>query len=107
MPKLRGLTLVVVSGDPERFRAALTIACAHAVQGERTRFYCHEGAVALLRPGDHERDTLFRMARECGVEFIACQTGLAMADMAMPAGVEPGGLVGIFAELSDDRLVTV
>lgn len=106
MPGMRGLTLIAATGDPERFRAALTIAAAHAALGGRTRLYCHEGAVALLVRGE----PLVATALEIGVHVIACQTGLSVAGLAqpdLPEGVETGGLVGLLADLGDDRLDTV
>lgn len=121
MPVVRGLTLIVASGDPERFRAALTLASAHAALGGRTRVYCHEAAVALLAGDDADaaglharglpsRAELIVTALETGVAIAACQTGLALAGLAesaLPAGIETGGLVGLLAVLEDDRLVTI
>lgn len=119
---MRGLTILVVSADPERFRAALSLACAHAALGERTRLYCHELTVRLILagsdPGDDAlhasglptRAQLLDEAREGGVAIIACQTGLAAAGIAfdtLPAGIEAGGLVSLLAELGEDRLVTL
>ncbi|HWK35834.1 DsrE family protein [Sphingomonas sp.] len=102
MPLMRGLTIVVVSCDPGRWDAALTLASAEAALGGRTRVYCHDAAVTLIAPSD-----LLATARELGVTLIACQTGLATHGMALPEGVEGGGLVSLLAELDDDRLVTI
>lgn len=99
---MRGLTIVVATADPERFRAALVLAAAQAALGGAARIYCHEAAVRLLVPSD-----LFATAHELGVRFIACQTGLADAGLALPDGVEAGGVVSLLAELADDRLVTL
>jgi predicted peroxiredoxin len=118
---MRGLTLLVATGDPERFRAALTIASAHAALGGRTRVYCHEAAAALLGGDDADagalrarglpsRAELIATAIESGAAIIACQTGLALANLdaaSLPDGVETGGLVGLLADLGDDRLDTV
>lgn len=121
MPVMRGLTILIATADPERGRAALTLACAQVALGGRTRLYCHEAAVALLvagsDPGDEAlaahglppRAALLEAARESGVELIACQTGLALAGIAhseLIAGAEAGGLIGLLASLEDDRLVT-
>lgn len=106
MPVMRGLTLLVATGDAERFRTALTLAAAHAALGGRTRVYFHEGAVRLLA----SRIGLIDMAIESGASLIACQTGLADAGLTvgdLPEGTETGGLVGILADLGEDRLVTV
>lgn len=120
MPGMRGLTIIAATGDAERFRAALSLACAHAALGGATRLYCHEAAVALLVPGSDPGDAglaakglasraqLVAEAQESGVMLIACQTGLAAAGIAfemLPPGVEPGGLVSLLAALGEDRLV--
>ena len=122
MPCVRGLTIMVVSADEERFRAALTLACSQAALGGRVRVYCHERAVALLavrEPPQHEecaqhglptRHDLIKLARESGVALIACQTGIALCGLAadaLCAGSEAGGMVGLLATLGDDRLVSV
>lgn len=106
MPTLRGLTIVVVTDDVDRFGAALTLASAHAALGGPTRLYCHDRAVRLLI-GD---SPLLATAREIGVRLIACQSGLADAGLAhesLAAEVEAGGMVGVLATLGDDRLVAV
>lgn len=122
MPDMRGLTILAATGDIERFRAALSLACALAALGGRTRLYCHEAAVTLLVPGRDPGDDalagkglatrtqLLAEALESGVTLIACQTGLAAAGIAFDAlaqGVEPGGLVSLLATLGEDRLVTL
>lgn len=122
MSDMRSLTIVAATGDAERFRAALSLACAHAALGGSARLYCHEAAVALLVPGDDPDDAeraakglasraqLLAEAVESGVALIACQTGLAaegIAFDALAAGVEPGGLVSLLATLGEDRLVTL
>lgn len=122
MPGMRGLTILTATADAERFRAALSLACAHAALGSPARVYCHEAAVALLLPGEDPDDAqriaaglptraqLLREALESGVALIACQTGLAAAGIpfnTLPAGIEPGGLVSLLAGLGEDRLVTL
>lgn len=122
MPGMRGLTLIAATSDAERFRTALSLACAHAALGGRTRLYCHEEAVGLLLPGEDLQDAqriaaglptraqLLHEAQAGGVALIACQTGLAAAGIpfdTLPSGIEPGGLVSLLAGLSDDRLVTL
>lgn len=99
---MRGLTILVATADPARFRTALMLASAQAALGASARVYAHEDAVRLLVPGE-----LMTTARELGVTLIACQTGLAEAGLPLPDGVEGGGLVSLLAELGDDRLVTV
>lgn len=119
---MRGLTIIVATADVERFRAALSLACAHAALGAATRLYCHERAVALLLPGEDPEDgqhlaaglptrtQLLHEAQANGIGLIACQTGLAAAGIpfnTLPPGIEAGGLVSLLAGLGDDRLVTL
>ena len=109
---MRGLTILVASSDPARFRAALALAAAHAALGGRTRLFLHEEAVALLDAitGDAALAHLIATATESGAVLIACQTGLARAGLAetdLPAGAETGGLIGLLATLDEDRLDTV
>lgn len=122
MPFMQGLTIIAATGDAERFRAALSLACAQAALGGRTRLYCHEAAAGLLLPGEDPDDAqriatglptraqLLREAHGSGVTLIACQSGLAAAGIpfnTLPPGIEPGGLVSLLAGLGEDRLVTV
>jgi predicted peroxiredoxin len=122
MPGMRGLTIIAATADVERFRAALSLACAHTALRGAARLYCHEAAVRLLVSGEDGDDAtraaaglasraqLIAEALASGVTLIACQTGLAAEEIAfdaLPAGVEPGGLVSLLAELGDDRLVTL
>ncbi|MFD1034574.1 DsrE family protein [Sphingomonas hankookensis] len=111
---MRGLTIVVVSPDPDRFRAALTMACAGAALGGRMRVYLHEQAVAVLTArgsapaGLPDLAELRAMATESGVELNACQTGLALAGIsAEHANVAAGGMIDLLTTLADDRLVTL
>ncbi len=111
---MRGLTIVVAGADPDRFRAALTMACAAAALGRRARVYLHEAAVGLLAgnapaPGGLPDLTDLRaIAAESGVDLIACQTGLALAGLSADTQrVAAGGLIDLLATLEDDRLVTL
>lgn len=122
MPGMRGLTIIAATADSERFRAALSLACAHAALGGRARLYCHEAATGLLLGGEDPEDAqriaaglptrahLLNEALASDVTLIACQTGLAAAGIpfnTLPTGIEPGGLVSLLAGLGDDRLVTL
>jgi predicted peroxiredoxin len=122
MPGMRGLTIIAATADPERFRAALSLACAHAALDGRARVYCHEAAVQLLVSGTDASDSalvasgfptrqqLLAEAHDSGVILIACQTGLAAAGIdfaTLAPGIEPGGLVSLLAGLGEDRLVTL
>lgn len=101
---MRGLTIIVATGDADRFAAAVAIASASAALGGRTRLYLHDGAVARLA------DTDLSDALALDVAIIACQTGLASAgiDLSTLNGrIAAGGLVSLLAALDDDRLLTV
>lgn len=119
---MTGLVIIIATDDVSGFRAALTVATAQAALGGGVRVYCHEASVPLLAHGardDDETDqldasglpdrrALIRIACESGVTLIACQTGLAIAGLALAdlaAGVEAGGLVGLLATLGGDRLL--
>lgn len=119
---MRGLTIIVASDDPARFRAALTLAISQTALGGKARVYCHETSVALLTrasdvdaegkrlaaAGLPDRAALLAMALEGGVELTACQTGLALCGVALAElveGVAAGGLMGVMATLGEDRLV--
>ena len=111
---MRGLTVVVAGPDPDRFRAALTMACAAAALGGRARVYLHEAAVGLLirdapaPAGLPDLADLRAIADDSGVELIACQTGLALARLSADTQrVAAGGLIDLLATLGDDRLVTL
>lgn len=118
---LRGLTILIPTDDRVRFRAALSLACAHSALGGRVRLFCQEeaasllvdapdpDATALIARGLPTIDALIAAAHDTGVALIACQTGLAAANLsadALFAAVETGGLVGVLATLENDRLVT-
>lgn len=99
---MRGLTIVVADADPARLDAALTLANAAAALGGRVRVYFHDAAVTLALPPVHAE-----AARELGVVLIACQTALDIHQVALPPGYEGGGMVGLLADLGEDRLVVV
>ena len=99
---MRGLTVVVAGADAARFEAALTLANAQAALGGRARIYLHDAAVTMPLTGP-----MVTAARELGVTFIACQTALATHGVTPADCVEGGGMVGILADLGDDRLVTL
>lgn len=116
------LTILLISAEADRARAALTLAMAAAALGERVTLFAQERAVAMLVPGADTGDEalaaaglpgrgdLLAMAAEAGVRLVACQTGLALCGLAVEAladGVEAGGLVGVLAEASDGRIVVV
>jgi predicted peroxiredoxin len=120
MRGMRGLTILVATAEPGRFRAALSTAAAAAALGASARVFLHEDAVTLLGPavdsdaarlaavGLPDRAALLSVAQESGVQLLVCQSGLALAGLpldALPAGTEAGGLVSLLARLGEDRLL--
>lgn len=120
---MRGLTILVTGRDPERLRAGLTLAAAHAALGARTRLFAQDEAVEPLAPWarvPHDLDhaevglptlaELIAAALDLGVEILACQSGLALMRLAADA-LDPrigvGGTVSLLQTLGEDRLVTV
>lgn len=119
---MTGLTVLLVSPDPTRARAALTLAISAATLGGRARLFAQDVAVAMFVPGTDSDDgalqsaglptraDLLAMAPREGVALLACQTGMAMAGLeiaSLASGVEAGGLMGVMADLGEDRLVTI
>jgi predicted peroxiredoxin len=108
MPFMSGLTIIVASGDPARFAAALEIAAANAALGRRTRLFLQSDAVQLLRQDAASNTELLGEAIALGASITLCQSGLALAGMTadrLPAGVETGGLVELLATSGDDQLL--
>lgn len=120
---MTGLTILVAAPDQARFRAALTLALTHAALGGRARVYVHETAVPLLGRLPRADDTsdrlaanglpdrldLIAIALEADIAIIACQTGMAIAELSIDDlvdGVEAGGLMAMMTTLGDDRLAT-
>lgn len=123
MQHLTGLTIIIATADPARFRAALTLALTQAALGGRVRAYVHEEAVPMLarspriddksdqlaENGLPDRLDLIAIALEADVEITACQTGMAIArldiDDLVP-GVDAGGMMALMSSLGNDQLVT-
>lgn len=116
---MRGVTIVLAEPAPARFRAALTMALATRALGGGARLFLEAEAVALLAGSDDDDsrhhaaglpDTraLIEEAFAAGVHLILCQSGLALAGLTA-AALDPrfgyGGMVGLLADLRDDRLV--
>ena len=117
---MRGLTIVTATADAGRFRSAIGLAAAQAAVGGRARLFLDTAAVPLLAPPMvHAEDAAYRVAGlptlaelwdtalTLGVTVVACQSGLALAGLtpdAIDIRVEFGGLTGLLATLSDDRL---
>ena len=120
---MRGLTIVVADVSSERFRSALNLALATRALGGRARIFLDGEAVSIVRrpiagwEDDAYEDAglptlpaLCAEALDAGVRLILCQSGLAMTG-AEPRDFDPrvefGGMVGLLAELDQDRLVAV
>lgn len=117
---MRGLTILVAGGDPDRLHAALSYAAAGAAMGMAVRLHLHDMAVVLLRPplqapSDAERakagmPTLAQMIDEvlsAGVAVTLCQSGLALNGLQwdeLDSRIEAQGPVGLLGGLGDDRL---
>ena len=102
-----GLTIIVATADPARFGAALEVAAANAALGHPTRLFLQSAAVPLLRKLPNPPELLGE-AIALGASVTVCQSGLAavgMSAMALPAGVETGGLVELLSHLGEDRLL--
>ena len=110
---MHGLTILVATGDAERFHAALTYAAAAAAMGTATKLHLHEGAVALLThfsaPKDEVRAAaglptlteIWREALALGVQISVCQSGLVLAGLTMTdlhPSLEAQGPIGVLAD---------
>lgn len=118
---VRGLTILVAGPDGGRLHAALSFAAASAATGAATRLHLHGDAVSLLAPpiamaGDARHAAaglptlaqIFEDALDLGVAVSACQSGLALANLAADA-IDPrvtmDGPVGMLLAAGDDRLI--
>jgi hypothetical protein len=102
---MTGLAIIVAGVDVARFRTALTLAAAHAALGGRTRLLLDGEAVRLaVLPQDELIESCF----DLGATITLCQSGLAAAGLeaaALDPRFDYGGMVGLLADLGDDRLV--
>ncbi len=120
---MRGLTIIIADVSSIRFRAALSLACAHAALVGKARLFLSGEAVSIIRApisgwdddeyalaGQPDLASLYAEALDAGVGFIVCQTGMALGNAEMSdfdPRVEAGGMISLLASLGDDRLVTV
>lgn len=106
---MRGLTIIVATGDPARLRAALEVASAQAALGRPARLFLQSDAAPLLRnSGDPLFAHMLQEALALGVAVTACQSGLALAGIAateLPAGIETGGLIELLSGAGEDQLL--
>lgn len=117
----QGLIILVVGGDPERFRAALSLATSAAALDRPVRLFLQAEAVPLLRSPiaalsdqDHASaglptlGELLDAAMDMGVPVTACQSGLALAGLRagqLPQGISFGGLIGVLQAEPDAQVV--
>tara|TARA_R110000787_G_scaffold141196_3_gene254675 strand:- start:48 stop:413 length:366 start_codon:yes stop_codon:yes gene_type:complete len=119
-----GLNMIVLSDDAERLRGALMLAMAHAALDGEARLFLQLDAVRLLAPpiaaprdADHAAAglpslaSLLEEALESGVSVLACQSGLALANIRT-ADLDPriaaGGPISFLQSIgAKDRLLTV
>lgn len=115
---MRELRIVVATADAERLRGALVLASAQAALGGEASVFLQLDAVALLRhpitaPEDAAHaasglPSLTKLISEAvalGVNVLACQSGLALANMTadiLPPDVEVSGPVSFLQETSDE-----
>jgi predicted peroxiredoxin len=119
-----GLRIALLTPDAERLRGALTLAAAHAaLGGPATIFLQHEAVDLLAQPITAPRDethaaaglprlaALVEDALALGVEILACQSGLALAGLALsdldPRIAASGPLAFLRSLAPDDRLVVL
>lgn len=117
------LLLIATTGDAERLRGALTIACTEAALGGSVRLFLLLDAVALLsEPISAPRDDVHAVhglpslvaliddALDLGVNIIACQSGLALAGIdagALDPRIIPAGPVSALAETGPAERVVI
>ncbi len=120
---MRGLKIIVLTDDAERFRGALGIAAAHAALGGEAALFLQLDAVRLLgtptAPKDdiHQAEglptlaALLEHALVLGVKITVCQSGMALARIeagALDARIEAGGPVQFLGDCrDDDRLLMI
>lgn len=120
----RPLALIVATGEPERLRAAATLARCEIALGGAATLFLQGRAVALLAAdaappedadwimaGEPALGVLIGEALADGVAMTACQSGLAMSGISaqqLVDGIATGGMIGFLAGLPvKARLVMV
>lgn len=101
----RGLTIIISGADADRLRSALGVAAAEAALGGRVRIFFDAASVPLLRVLPSPIEPLLETAIDLGVKISVCQTGLAEQGIDLDPRFEAGGLVGLMADLGEDRLL--
>jgi len=115
------VNIIVASNDTARLYAALEAAMAWAALGHAVQMFCQGEAVACLRHpifhvGDRTRLAagqpdlagLLAEAREMRVRLFVCQSGLALAGMAisdLATDATAAGLVGFLSAIPAGTMV--
>jgi predicted peroxiredoxin len=118
---MQGLTIIVATADPERFRSALEVAATNAALDRPTFMFLQGSAAALMDLGSLSAagpqhasaglPTLPEMLTEAialGARISVCQSGLALAGMEardLPESVEIAGLVEMLSRGRDHQLL--
>jgi len=115
-----GLTIVLAEASATRLRTALTMLLAAQALGARARLFLDSEAVPIVAGPLTEGDDTFAAAGlppttqlldealVAGVRVVLCQTGLALAGLSadhLDPRFDYGGIVGILADIGQDRLV--
>lgn len=117
------LLLIAITGEAERLRGALTLACAEVALGGAVRLFLQLDAVSVLQPpivapldDGHVANGLPRLvgliddALDLGVEIVVCQSGLALAGMRaddLDPRISASGPVAMLAEAGPDARVVI
>jgi intracellular sulfur oxidation DsrE/DsrF family protein len=97
-----GLLLILTDTRGERFEAALELAATAAALGRPV--------AVLLRGAAVQAADACAVLLELGATVSVCQTAMAAQGLeaaALPANVEPGGMVGFLAGRADWQLAVV
>jgi predicted peroxiredoxin len=124
MRDVKRLAITVADDNPERLRTALIMAAAHIALGGSARFFFQGTSIALLRSPIHDPDgerqsaaglpmlgQLFDEAAGLGAHFAACQSSLALLDLAasdFDPCIEWTGMIGFLSTIEPtDRLIVI
>jgi len=120
---MQGLTIIVATADEARFRSAAGLALSYLALGGRVTMFLDTDAVSLFGPSIAGKQdarfvaigmpTLAGLVEELfavEIKVVLCQAGMAMAGLSadtLDPRLSYGGMIGLLADLGDDRLVTV
>lgn len=100
---MTGIAVVIIGPDAMRARSALGMAAAAAALGRKAAVLFDGGSVAALAWLAEPLAT----ALEMGVVVSACATGLADHGIALPEGIEVGGMLAFLSANRTAQLVAV